>query len=96
MVKMPVCAKLTVAQHRELEKIAGAPTGHPEGKGAEWSVRACLRAAGLLELRKVLEIRPGKLAPQHSSNMWFVTDAGRVALGPIAVQATRRVDEDGG
>jgi hypothetical protein len=76
------CVTLTAAQHRELKKVAGAPGGCSEGKGAEWSVRARLRAAGLLELRKILRIDRGKLVAQHGANMWFITDAGRAALRP--------------
>ena len=71
---------LTAAQRRELEKIAGAPGGHSEGKGAEWSVRVRLRAIGLLELRRIFEFRLGKHVNQHDKNMWFVTEAGEAVL----------------
>lgn len=76
---------LTAAQRRELEKIACAPSGHPEGKGAEWSVRVRLQAIGLLELRRIFEFRLGKHVNRHDRNMWFVTEAGYAALRLVAL-----------
>jgi hypothetical protein len=72
--------ELTAAQYRELKRIANAPHGHGEGKGAEWAIRARLRAAGLLELRRILELRLGKRVAQPEINMWFITETGRAAL----------------
>jgi hypothetical protein len=72
--------ELTAAQYRELKKIAYAPHGYAEGKGAEWRVRARLRAIGLLELRSIPEVRLGKPVTQLDKNMWFITEAGRAAL----------------
>ena len=71
---------LTAAQCRELKRIADAPHGHAEGKGAEWAVRARLRAVGLLELRSIPEVRLGKPVTELDKNMWFITEAGRAAL----------------
>jgi hypothetical protein len=87
---------LTTAQRRELEKIAGAPSGHSEGKGAEWSVRMRLEAIGLLELRRIFQFRLGKHVNHHDRNMWFVTEAGHAVLRlreqtalPIAASKTQ-------
>jgi len=81
---------LTPAQHRELEKITCAPNGHPEGKGPEWSVRTRLQSIGLLELRKVLELRPGNRVRQHDKNTWFVTGAGHAVLRQQGALASNR------
>ena len=76
--------ELTAPQYRELHRIACATHGHAEGKGAEWTVRVRLQALGLLELRRIPEVRLGSLVTQRETNMWFVTDAGRVLLSLIS------------
>ena len=82
MVKLHPSAhtELTSSQYRELERIADSMHGHPEGKGAEWAVRARLQALGLLELRRIPEARVRNLVAQPEINMWFITEAGRAAL----------------
>jgi hypothetical protein len=69
--------ELTAPQYRELHRIACATHGHAKGKGADWAVRARLRAGGLVELRTISET-------QTETSIWFITDAGRALLSVIS------------